>query len=53
MNHPEVDWVDRGGSDSDTDVAGAGLRQRDVENLDRIGSAGGADDSGTESGCCL
>ncbi len=37
---PEVDGVDRRGGDRDPDLAGSGLDDGNVDDLDRVGSAG-------------
>ena len=44
----EVNRVDRCGGDLDPDLAGTGLDDGDVDDLDGVGAARSADDGGTE-----
>src|SRR5215217_1420031 len=46
----EVDGVDRRGGDPNPDLAGPGLDDGNVDDLDRVGSARSADDGGAEGG---
>jgi hypothetical protein len=46
----EIDGVDRRGGDPNPDLAGPGLDDRNVDELDRVGSVRGADDGGAERG---
>ena len=44
----QVDRVDRGPGDLDPDLAGPGLDDGYVDDLDGVGTARGADDGGAE-----
>ena len=46
----EVDGVDRRGGDLDPDLAGPGLDDGNVDDLDRVGSGRRANDGGAEGG---